>query len=76
MPHRLSVVLALTACAVLAGATSLQVDRRCPCTCAGTGRRPSRPACARAVPARRDHGPPTAGPHRRRHRGRPPAPRS
>ncbi|MFB8135312.1 transposase family protein [Streptomyces mirabilis] len=63
--HRLAVVLALTACAVLAGATSLRVDRRWPGTCAGTGRRPSRSASAQAGPARRSNGPSAADPHRR-----------
>ncbi|MFF3380583.1 ISAs1 family transposase [Streptomyces sp. NPDC002680] len=59
--HRLAVVLALTACAVLAGgdlaAGGQRVDRRCRGTRPRTGRRPPRSASAQAGPARRGNDP-------------------
>ncbi|MFF9772308.1 transposase [Streptomyces sp. NPDC013978] len=45
------------------------MDRRCPRLCAGTGRRRPLSASAQAGPASRDHGPPAAGPYRRRRAG-------
>ncbi|MGW2082493.1 hypothetical protein ACWCOW_37250 [Streptomyces sp. NPDC001939] len=59
MRHSLAVVLALTACAVPAGATSLPAVGESiadtPAQCAG--RRPPRSAAAQAGPTRRDNGP-------------------
>ncbi|MEU6603818.1 transposase family protein [Streptomyces shenzhenensis] len=68
--HRLAVVLALTACAVLAGATSLLAVGEwiagAPGVCAGTGRCRLRSVSAQTGPAQRNHGPVAAGPRRRR----------